>query len=71
MLGHLDLAEPLVHLFGQFVGLGIFGFEPAERLTQRLAARALLVGQIDTACRRAAAAMRIAIGKSAAISIHF
>jgi hypothetical protein len=59
----LDLAEPLVHLVRQFVGLRVFFLEPVVFGLQGVVARTLLVGEIDGLAAQAAEAGGVPIGE--------
>ncbi|TDX21409.1 ABC transporter family protein [Rhodovulum visakhapatnamense] len=55
--------EPCIDLVGQFVGLGIFGFEVVELVAQRLTPGALVFGQIDRRPGDRPKALGVAIGE--------
>src|SRR5690606_1630222 len=59
----LDLAEPLIYLDRQLVGLGVFGFEALVLFPKRFPRRTLLVGEIDEAAGERPKAVVVAIGQ--------
>ena len=61
--GGLDLAEPLVHLVGQFVSVLVLHLQPFEFGIERVDRAALLLGQVDRRARQRPQAGRHAIGQ--------
>jgi hypothetical protein len=58
-----DLAHPLIHLVGQFVGIGILGFEPVMFRLQGIDGRLLLSCEIERRAIQSAQVMVMAVGK--------